>query len=69
MHVIKGRTETLNNFHEIDCPPYPGARIHMLNKNGDDFTNEIMSQHYVMVFHDYIDAISLFCELKGIKTI
>jgi len=69
MHVIKGRTEALNNFHEIDCPPYPGARIHMLNKKGDDFANEIMSQHYVMVFNDYIDAISLFCELKGIKII
>jgi len=69
MHVLRGRTEELNNFHEIDCPPYPGARIHLLNKNGKDFANEIMSQHYVMVFEDYVDAVELFCELKGIKVI
>lgn len=69
MHIIKGRTEELNNFHEIDCPPYPGARIHMINKTGDAFANEIMSQHYVMVFHDYFDSISIFCELKGINII
>lgn len=69
MHVIKGKTEELNNFHEIDCPPYPGARIHLLNKKGFDFANEIMSQHYVMVFDDYVDAVNLFCELKGIKVI
>lgn len=69
MHVIKGRTEELNNFHEIDCPPYPGARIHLLNKTGADFANEIMSQHYVMIFEDYVDAVKLFCKLKGIKVI
>ena len=69
MHVLKGKTEELNNFHEIDCPPYPGARIHLLNKSGADFANEIMSQHYVMVFDDYVDAVELFCNLKGIKII
>lgn len=69
MHVLRGRTEELNNFHEIDCPPYPGARIHLLNKSGKDFANEVMSQHYVMVFDDYVDAVELFCELKGIKVI
>ena len=69
MHILKGKTETLNNFHEIDCPPYPGARIHLLNKSGKDFANEIMSQHYVMVFQDYVDAVALFCELTGIKII
>ena len=69
MHVIKGITEALNNFHEIDCPPYPGARIHLLTKSGSAFANEIMSQHYVMVFNDYVDSIELFCELKGIKVI
>ncbi len=69
MHVIRGKTEELNNFHEIDCPPYPGARIHLLNKKGADFANEIMSQHYVMVFDDYADALNLFCELKGIKIV
>ena len=69
MHVIKGRTEEINNFHEINCPPYPGARIHLLNKTGKDFTNEVMSQHYVMVFDDYVDALELFCELKGIKKV
>lgn len=69
MHVIKGKTEEINNFHEINCPPYPGARIHLLNKTGKDFANEIMSQHYVMVFNDYVDALELFCELKGIKKV
>ena len=36
---------------------------------GKDFANEVMSQHYVMVFDDYVDAVELFCELKGIKVI
>lgn len=69
MHVIKGKTEELNNFHEIDCPPYPGARIHLCNKTGAEFVNEVMSQHYVMVFNDYVDAIKLFCEMKNIKIV
>lgn len=69
MHVLKGLTEELNNFHEIDCPPYPGARIHLLNKTGAEFAQEIMSQHYVMIFEDYTDALKLFCELKGIKVV
>ena len=69
MHIIRGKTEELNNFHEIDCPPYPGVRIHLLNKSVETFANEIMSQHYVMVFDDYSDAINLFCELKGIKVV
>ena len=69
MHIIKGKTEELNNFHEIDCPPYPGVRIHLLNKTVESFSNEIMSQHYVMVFNDYVDAVKLFCELKGIRII
>jgi len=69
MHVLQGRTEELNNFHEIDCPPYPGARIHLLNKTGEAFAQEVMSQHYVMVFEDYTDTVKLFCEMKGIKIV
>lgn len=69
MHVLQGKTEVLNNFHEIDCPQYPGARIHLLNKTGKDFANEVMSQHYVMVFDDYYSAIRLFCELTGITVV
>jgi len=69
MHVLQGKTEELNNFHEIDCPSYPGARIHLLNKTGEEFANEVMSQHYVMVFNDYTDAVKLLCEMKGIKIV
>lgn len=69
MHVLQGKTEVLNNFHEIDCPQYPGARIHLLNKTGKEFANEVMSQHYVMVFDDYHAAVTLFCELAGIAVI
>ena len=69
MHVLQGKTEVLNNFHEIDCPPYPGARIHLLNKSGKDFADEVMSQHYVMVFDNYYSAVKLFCEMVGITVV
>lgn len=69
MHVLKGKTEELKDFHEIDCPPYPGTKIKLLNKEADTFTNELMSQHYVMVFGNYWEALMEFCDLKDIKVI
>jgi L-fucose isomerase-like protein len=69
MHIIEGRTEALDNFHEIECPPYPGVRIYFKNKPVSDFKDEIMSQHYIMVYNHYHSALKLFCDMKNIEII
>lgn len=69
MHLIDGETQELKNFHEIDCPPYPGTVIRLRNKNADTFKNEIMSQHYVMVFGNYMDVMRDFCSLTDIRIV
>lgn len=69
MHLIKGRTEELKDFHEIDCPQYAGAVIRFDNKNVEDFKQEIMSQHYAIVPGDHVEALEDFCSLKGIRVV
>jgi len=69
MHLIKGHTEELKGFHEIDCPTYAGSVIRFENKTADEFKNEIMSQHYAIVPGDWIDALRDFCNITGIKAV
>jgi len=69
MHVISGRTEELNDFHEIGCPPYAGSVIRFKNKEVEDFKQEIMSQHYAIVQGDFLEEVKCFCSLMGIKII
>ena len=69
MHLIKGHTEGLKGFHEIDCPTYAGSVIRFENKTADEFKNEVMSQHYAIVPGDWIDALKDFCNITGIKAV
>ena len=69
MHLIKGHTEELKGFHEIDCPTYAGSVIRFENKTADEFKNEIMSQHYAIVPGDWTEALRDFCNITGIKVV
>ncbi len=69
MHLIKGHTEELRGFHEIDCPTYAGSVIRFENKTADEFKNEVMSQHYAIVPGDWIKALRDFCSITGIKVV
>ena len=69
MHLIKGHTEELKGFHEIDCPTYAGSVIRFENKSADEFKNEVMSQHYAIVPGDWTEALKDFCNITGIKVV
>ena len=69
LHLIKGHTEELKGFHEIDCPTYAGSVIRFDNKSAEDFKDELMSQHYAIVSGDWTDALKDFCRITGIEVI
>jgi L-fucose isomerase-like protein len=69
MHLIKGHLEDPGNFHEIGCPQYAGMAIVFENKNVETFKQEMMSQHYAVVFGDYENEIREFCRLMNIRVV
>ena len=69
MHVLEGYVEEMKDFHEIDCPAYAGSVIHFRNKSGEDFQQEIMSQHYAIVPGNHADAVREFCKLMNIRVV
>ena len=69
MHVIEGHVEEMKDFHEIDCPAYAGSVIRFHNKTGEDFQQEIMSQHYAIVPGHHGDAVREFCKLLNIRVV
>jgi len=69
MHLIDCETDELKDFHEIDCPPYPGTVMRLRNKDANTFKNEVMSQHYVMVFGEYMQPMQEFCDLLDIRVV
>jgi L-fucose isomerase-like protein len=69
MHILTGRTEELKNFHETGCPQYAGAIIRFDNKDMGQFAQEVMSQHYAMVFGNYSAEAREFCRLMKIEII
>ena len=69
MHLIKGKCEPLENFHEIGCPQYAGMTVRFENKSVEDFKNEIMSQHYAIVEGDYLPELTEYCKLAGITAV
>jgi len=69
MHLIKGHTEKLKDFHEIGCPQYAGSVIKFENKDVQAFKQEIMSQHYAIVEGDCVQELKDFCMLTGIAIV
>ena len=69
LHLIKGRTEQLQDFHEIGCPAYAGSVIRFENKDVSCFKQEVMSQHYAIVPGDHVEAVRDFCGILGIRVV
>lgn len=69
LHLITGHVEELKDFHEIGCPQYAGSVIKFDNKTPENFIQEIMSQHYAIVFGDYEKELREFCRLMNIRIV
>ena len=69
MHLIKGYAESVKDFHEVGCPQYCGTVVRFENKGVEEFKQEIMSQHYAIVFGDYEHELRDYCKLMKIKIV
>ena len=68
MHMCRGRAVEMPPFHEIECPSYAGLKL-VMQGNVDHFMQNMASQHYAIVYGDYLDDLVEFCKLKGIRPI
>ena len=68
MHMARGRAVEMPPFHEIECPTYAGLRL-VMDGDVDHFMQNLASQHYAIVYGDYLDDLAEFCRLKGIRPI
>ena len=68
MHIVTGDSVKNPPFHEIGTPLYPCMQV---NFDGDlkKFMQDIMSQHYAIVYGNYKDRLIYYCRLIGIKTV
>ena len=52
LHIVTGEGKKPRPFREIGCLPYPSMEI-VLDGEGDEFAQSLMSQHYAIVYGDY----------------
>jgi len=68
MHIARGRATVMPPFHEIECPTYAGMRV-VMDGSVDHFMQNLASQHYGIVYGDYLHDLVEFCRMKGIRAI
>jgi len=70
MHVIKGEAIKPRKWEEVGwaqpAPQLPSLEI-ILDTDIRQFTNNIMSQHYILTYGDNIEKYKDFCKIIGIK--
>lgn len=71
MHMVKGIGETPPKWEECGwaqpAPQLPGLKIKL--EYTEEFTQNIMGQHYIISYGDNIRLISYLCKILGIKII
>jgi len=68
MHITSGEVVVSPPFREIDCPPYPLAKI-ILSDPAEQFMQQIMSQHYAIVYGNFREELLRFCRLLQIRPV
>ena len=68
MHIARGHAEPMPPFHEIECPAYAGMKVRM-DGDVDHFMQRLASQHYAIVYGDYVAELLDFCRLMGIQAV
>jgi len=68
MHIATGEAHKPEPFREVGCLPYPSMEV-TLNGSGEDFGQNIMSQHYSIVYKDLKTELIELCRLLNIKPV
>jgi len=68
MHIAVGEADIPEPFHEVGCPPYPSMKV-KLDGSTDHFGQNLMSQHYAIVYQDIKNELLELCDFLGIKPI
>ena len=72
MHIAVGEAVKPRTWHEIgwqlEAPVYPSLEI-ILGDRTKNFTQNILAQHYHLIYGDYTDRLVELCKLLGIELI
>lgn len=68
MHIAAGQAKLPPPFREVECPPYPFIRV-ALDGDADDFMQNLMSQHYAIVYGDVRAALLELCGMLGVRPV
>jgi hypothetical protein len=68
MHITAGQAKPPPPFREVECPPYPFIRV-ALDGNADNFMQNLMSQHYAIVYGDVRQPLLELCDMLGIRPV
>jgi len=72
MHITVGEAVKPRTWHEIgwqlEAPVYPSLEIILGDRIGE-FTENILAQHYHLVYGDYTKELIELCKLLGVKVI
>jgi L-fucose isomerase-like protein len=72
MHVTVAEAQKPRTWHEIgwqlEAPVYPSLEIVLGNKT-KEFTENILAQHYHVVYGDYTKELTELCRILGIDIV
>ncbi|MCL5985570.1 MAG: hypothetical protein M1371_03290 [Actinobacteria bacterium] len=68
MHILTGKVVQTPAFREIGCPRYPIMKI-KLDGSVEKFVCELMSQHYAVVYGNYMQECLEFCKIMGFEPV
>ena len=68
MHIAGGMAHHARPFREVGCLPYPSMEID-LDGDTETFGQQMMSQHYAIMYGDCRKALSELCSLLGIAPV
>jgi L-fucose isomerase-like protein len=68
MHITAGQAKPPPPFREVECPPYPFIRV-ALDGDADSLMQNLMSQHYAIVYGDVRGPMLELCRMLGIRPV
>ena len=68
MHIVAGQAKPPPRFREVGCPAYPFMRI-ALDGKADSLMQNLMSQHYAIVYGDVRQPLLELCRLLGVRPV
>ena len=68
MHIATGTAGAMPPFHEINCPTYAGMKV-CLDGSADHFMQNLMSQHYGIVYGNVRNELLELCRWLSIRVV